>query len=376
MTTPIRTCVLGVGLAGLTFHIPFILAQPDLFTLTAVLERNPQTTGGKLHDRFGVTARIHRSLDEVLADPEIELVVVGTPNVTHYEFAKKILEAGKHVLVDKPVTATSEQARELGKLAKSKNLVLYAYQNRRWDSDFLALKKLLALPESDPRTLGALVEFESHFDRYNAGLKGNWKDEALPAAGQTYDLGSHLIDQALNLFGRPQRITAFLQNVRGIRDPEVDDTFTILFHYSAGKVSKHPFTAILRAHILSVQKPQPRYIVRGTKGTYIKYGIDIQEDQLKAIAQPTDIFAEGHGLEPRQIWGRIDNLREGNEIVSEIWPSNEPGQYIELFRNLARAIRSGETLQVKWSEATSVIEMIELAKQSSKEGRTLDVPIA
>lgn len=178
MTRPISTCVLGLGLAGLTFHVPFILSLPEIFTLHSVLERNPRTEGGKVKERFGVTTKIYRSLDDVLADPEIELVIVGTPNDTHYSFAKAALTAGKHgmvrwnavthpadfdisVLVDKPVTATVEEAKELGSIAEAKNLVLFAFQNRRWDSDFLALKKLLAEPETSPQSLGAITEFES-----------------------------------------------------------------------------------------------------------------------------------------------------------------------------------------------------------------------
>ncbi|KAF5387690.1 hypothetical protein D9615_000258 [Tricholomella constricta] len=368
MEKAINTCVLGVGLAGLTFHVPFILALPEVFTLHSVLERNPQSSGGKVHDRFGVTAKIHRTLEQVLEDIEIELVIVGTPNQTHYSFAKAALEAGKHVLVDKPVTATVEQAKELGDLARSKGLVLYGFQNRRWDSDFLALKRLLALPKSSPQSLGTLVEFESHFDRYRKGLKGTWKDKPLPAAGQTYDLGSHLIDQALTLFGRPDKLTSFIQNVRGVGSPEVDDTFTIHFHYAAGPTRPHPFTAILRAHILSVRSAQLRYLVRGTQGTYTKFGLDIQEDQLKVIPAPQAILEDAYGKEPETIWGTVENLEGDNVTVKKsIWPSSDAGQYIELFKNLGAAIRNKADLVVKWEEATAVIEMIELAHKSSRE---------
>ncbi|KAJ3559180.1 hypothetical protein NM688_g490 [Phlebia brevispora] len=162
---PVKTAILGVGLSGLTFHGPFVLALPKYFTLHAVLERKPQGPGGKLAARFGQEAakgvKIYNTLDQVLADPEIELVIVGTPSETHYEFVKRILHAGKHVLCDKPITATYAQAVELDQLAKSKKLVLYPYQNRRWDSDFLALRELLNLPPSDPRSIGTLFEFES-----------------------------------------------------------------------------------------------------------------------------------------------------------------------------------------------------------------------
>ncbi|KAG6878111.1 hypothetical protein C0993_012115 [Termitomyces sp. T159_Od127] len=372
MSKPINTCVLGVGLAGLTFHVPFVLALPHIFTLHSVLERNPQTSDGKVYDRFGVSSKIHRTLEQVLADPEIELVIIGTPNQTHYDFAKAALEAGKH---DKPVTATVEQAKELGALARSKGLVLYGFQNRRWDSDFLALKRLLALPDTSPQSLGALVEFESHFDRHRKALKGTWKDDPLPAAGQTYDLGSHLIDQALTLFGRPERITAFIQNIRGIGSPEVDDCFTIHFHYSRGPARPYPFTAILRGHILSARSPQLRYIVRGTQGTYVKYGVDIQEEQLKVIPSPGAILEDAYGKEPESIWGTLENMAsDGATVKSSIWPSEDAGQYIELFKNLGAAIRHQEDLAVKWEEATAVIEMIELAHKSAREGVTVGVP--
>ena len=189
---PIKTCVVGVGLGGLTFHAPFVLALPHLFKLHAVMERNPAGPGGKLQARFGEEAAkgvtIHRSFDAVLADPEVELVVITTPSETHYELAKLAVEAGKHgtstslvlsfsapsvahtwfsVLVDKPVTAYFAQAKELGELAKAKKVVLYPFQNRRWDSDFLALKKLLELPADHPKSLGTLFEFES---RYAQGI--------------------------------------------------------------------------------------------------------------------------------------------------------------------------------------------------------------
>ncbi|TFY80813.1 hypothetical protein EWM64_g3195 [Hericium alpestre] len=370
---PIKTCVLGVGLSGLAFHIPFVLALPELFALHAVLERNPTSEGGKVKERFGVSVKIHRTLASVFNDPEIELVIIGTPSDTHYAFAKAALDAGKHVLVDKPITPTAEEAKELGALAKSKGLVLYPFQNRRWDSDYFALRRLLALPESDPHSLGELVEFESHFDRYRNVLKGTWKDEAKPANGQTYDLGAHLIDQTLQLFGRPKTVTAFVENVRGIGSPEVDDSFTIFLRYSAGAVSRHPFTAILRAHILSVRAIQPRFTVRGTKGTYLKFGVDVQEDQLKAIPSFNDIQEKGFGVEPEAIWGTVENLQP-TDPSRKIWPSTEAGAYVELFRDLAAAIREEKEQAVKWEESTDVIQIIQLAHQSSREGRTIELP--
>ncbi|KAJ7667862.1 hypothetical protein DFH06DRAFT_1381800 [Mycena polygramma] len=374
MAAPIRTCVLGVGLAGLTFHVPFILALPECFTLVSVLERHPQSEGGKLRDRFGVSVKIHNTLEQVLADPEIELVIIGTPNPTHYSYAKAALEAGKHVLVDKPVTSTSAEARELGELARSKGLILYAFQNRRFDSDFLSLKKLLSLPASSPQSIGDVVEFETHFDRFRRGVKHTWKDEPAPGAGHTYDLGTHLMDQILALFGRPDKLTAFIQNSRGVGHPEVDDSFTIIMHFKAGGKLARPVTAIARAQLLSVRSPQPRYTVLGTKGSFTKCGVDVQEDQLKVISGPSDIHKKEYGVEPESIWGTLECLEADDVTMTKsIWPS-EGGCYANLFRNLAAAIREGAELAVKWEEATAVIEMVELAHKSSKEGATLTVP--
>ncbi|KAK2466378.1 hypothetical protein APHAL10511_002020 [Amanita phalloides] len=368
----IRVCVLGVGLGGLTFHVPFVLALPHLFTLHSVLERNPSSPGGKVHDRFGITVKIHRSLGEALQDPAVDLVVVATPNHTHYDFAKAALLAGKHVLVDKPVTATAAQARQLGLLAQDKNLILYAFQNRRWDSDFLALKRLLALPPSSLPSLGYLTEFASHFDRYRPTLKGTWKDDALPAAGVTFDLGAHLVDQALVLFGRPQKLTAFIQNMRGVGDLDVDDSFTIFLHYDRTTTQPYPLTVILRAHVLSVRSPQLRFLVRGTNGTFVKHGLDVQEDQLKEIPTPGAILDHSFGKEPESIWGVLELAsNDGADTVKNIWSSVDVGSYIELFKNLGAVIRDGAEPSVKWEEATAVVELIELAHRSAREGITV-----
>ncbi|KAL5488233.1 hypothetical protein ACEPAI_6341 [Sanghuangporus weigelae] len=368
---PIKTCVLGTGLSALTFHIPFILALPNLFSLHAVLELNPKTEGGAVKERFGVTTKIHRTFEDVLADKEVELVTVNTPNATHYEFAKRSLEAGKHVLVEKPVCVTAAEARDLGKLAKSKGLVLYAYQNRRWDSDFLALKKLLSQPADADITLGDLVEFETRFDRFRLDIKGTWKDENLPGAGMVYDLGVHLTDQVVSLFGKPAKVTSFVENVRGIGHPEVNDTFTVVLHYPVSKDRKYPMNVFIRGHILSVRDPQVRYVVRGTKGTFIKYGVDVQEDQLRQISAPQNIFNPEFGKEPEAIWAEVDVMDKAGKISKKQWPSRDAGCYVELFKNLAGAIRNGEELKVKWEEAATVLEIIEAAHRSSKEERTI-----
>lgn len=377
MSSPINTCVVGVGLAGLTFHVPFILALPQLFNLYAVVERNPKEEGpgGKVKARFGVSPKIYPSLDAALADSAIELVIIATPNDTHYPFAKAALEAGKHVLVDKPVAESVSRAKELGELAQSKGRVLYAFQNRRWDSDFLALKGLLSLPAAHPDHIGTVLEFESHIDRYRPGLKGTWKDKPLPGAGALFDLGAHLIDQALTLFGRPQFVTANVQNLRGIGNSEVDDSFTVQLSYERGPERQYPLNVILRSHPLSVKSQQLRYVVRGIRGTYTKHGMDTQEDQLKMISSPKAILREEFGREPAYLHGKIEKILEDNETITKtVWPTPDAGAYVELFQNLGAAIRAGAEPAVKWAEATAVIEMIELAHESSKKKTSVPVP--
>ncbi|EPT02790.1 hypothetical protein FOMPIDRAFT_99835 [Fomitopsis schrenkii] len=346
---PIRAGVVGVGFGGLTFHIPFLLALSDRFTLYAIVERSPSETGGKLKERFGEKAassvKTYRTYEELVNDCEIELIVITTPNYTHFDFARQALNAGKHVLVDKPITATAAEARDLMELAKIKGRVLYPYQNCRFNADFLALRQLLELPADHPQSLGTLIEFESRYDRYRTTVKNSWKDVPAPGTGLTYDLGSHLVDQALVLFGRPSSVTAFIENIRGIGDARVDDCL--------------------------------RYVVRGTTGTYTKTGLDVQEQQLRAYADPEDILKDpAYGVEPEALWGTLENLtREsgGGEVVNSMWPTTENGNYPALFINLAEVIREGKEALVKWEESADVIEVIEAAYQSATEGRTVAI---
>lgn len=325
--------------------------------------------------------KTYRTYGELLEDPETELVVVTTPNYTHFGFTKQALEAGKHVLVDKPVTATVSEARALQELAKERGLVLYPYQNCRFNADFLALCQLLKLPADHPKSLGTLIEFESRYDRYRTTIKNSWKDTPSPGTGLTYDLGSHLIDQVLVLFGRPAKVTAFIENVRGIGSAEVDDCFTIVLHYPPrpGRTGHEPtsFKAILRSHILSVRSAQTRYVVRGTTGTYIKTGLDMQEQQLKSYKDPADIVKDPmYGAEPETLWGTLENLcgEPGEvEVVRSTWPTAERGNYGALFVNLAEVIRDGKEAEVKWEESAEVIEIIEAAYQSAREARTVDI---
>ncbi|KAG9128162.1 hypothetical protein FRC07_003991 [Ceratobasidium sp. 392] len=371
-TGPIKTGVIGVGSSAVTFHVPILLALPDYYVVHSVLERkatdDAKKTGGTIGAKFSLQGvRVSNTLEEFLADPELQLVIVTTPNETHYPFTKAALEAKKHVLLEKPITPTYAEAKELDALAKSQGVVLSAFQNRRWDSDFLTVKKLI-----NEGKLGNVIEFESHYDRYRPSPRSTafWREAAGPGAGHTFDLGPHLIDQVLQLFGRPNRLTGFIQNIRGFGGPAVDDTFLIHFHYDR---QPFPIRATVSASSLSVKKAQLRFNVRGTKGSFEKKGLDPQEDQLKA-RKPTPLDPQ-FGRETEDIFGTLDIVTEGGAIQTETVVS-EKGAYNLLFENLANAIGSSAELQVKFEQSAAVIQMIELAMLSSREGRTIEVPSA
>lgn len=371
MVQPIKAGIIGVGgSSAVTFHVPFLNALPELFVVHSTLERKAteaeKKSGGIIGAKFGIAGiRVANTTEEFLEDPELQLVIITTPNETHYPLAKAAIQARKHVLLEKPVTPTYAEAKELDALAKSQGVILSAFQNRRWDSDFLTVQKLIREGK-----LGDVVEFESHYDRYRPSPRTTafWREAAGPGSGHTFDLGPHLIDQVLQLFGRPNRLTGFIQNVRGFGGPAVDDTFLIHFHYDT---KPFPIRATVTASSLSVKKSQARFNVRGTKGSFEKRGIDSQEDQLKA--RELSVLDPKFGCEPESIYGTLDFVTESGAIESTIVPS-EKGSYQSLFENLAKAITSGVELQVKFEQSAAVIQMIELAMLSSQEGRTVDVP--
>ena len=238
--------------------------------------------------------KIARSVEELLADETIRLVVVATGNNTHFELARQCLAAGRHVVIDKPFTVTSAEAAELIALARERDLLLSAYQNRRWDGDFKTVRKLLAseagnFPEA-PSQLGRLIVFESHFDRFREEPRlQTWKESGALGGGILYDLGPHLIDQALTLFGTPETITA---DIRIDREGGVtDDAFDIRLSY--------PRLTVLLRSTMTATIPGPRFTLHGTGGSYVKFGLDPQEDAIKNGAK---IGAPGWGEEPESAW--------------------------------------------------------------------------
>ncbi|WRT65134.1 uncharacterized protein IL334_002076 [Kwoniella shivajii] len=362
---PINTSILGTGMSLLVFHQPSISFLPDQFILRSIYERTPRGRLESLQEEGKLDGvKIVRSLNEVMNDEEIELVVISTPNNTHFEYAKKALENGKHVLIEKPVCPTVEEATKLYEIAEEKGLIIGVYQNRRWDSDFLTLKQLL-----DSGKLGPISEMTSSFDRfrplpstYTPGV--NWKETPGESNNAIYNLGSHLIDQAVVLFGQPEKVQGRVWDLRGIG---MDENFVVDLYYPATPPSKSPQKIItLRASILSPLPCQLRYLVKGSKGTYIKYILPSSHPSLKDSETPVD--HEGFKAEPEPGWGTLYFAKEekdGAEFNEEKVQALS-GDYKGLYQNLYDTINGADRaiLKVKKDEVLSVLRIIELARQS------------
>ncbi|MEP6682224.1 MAG: Gfo/Idh/MocA family oxidoreductase, partial [Parafilimonas sp.] len=284
----------------------------------------------------------------------IDLVVIATPNDSHHSLAKQALLAGKNVVVDKPFTITTADADDLIKIAKQQNKILSVHHNRRYDSDFKTVKKVL-----DENLLGKLVEFESHYDRFRNFLKPNaWREKDEPGSGILYDLGSHLIDQPLVLFGFPQAITADIRVQR--EGTKATDNFELILHYPNLKVT-------LKAGML-VSQPLPRYILLGDKGSFIKYGLDVQEVALKAGLTP--YTKSDWGIEHESVWGNLVTEINGVHFSGKV--QSEVGDYRGYYENVYNAIVDNTPLDVTAEHARNIIRVIELAMQSNDERRTVN----
>ena len=351
----IGVAVIGFGLAGRVFHAPFVSAVPGL-KLEAIVQRR----GDEARKAYP-KARILRSVDEALTDSSISLIVVGTPNETHFELAKRALDAGKHVVVDKPFAASSDEARQLIELAVAKKLVLAPFHNRRWDGDFLTVRKLLGSGE-----LGRLVTFESHFDRFRPlPREATWKESSNAANGMLFDLGPHLVDQCLALFGVPQSITA---SVRRDRDTtNIEDAFDIALEYPR-------LLALCRATMLAAE-PAPRFLLHGTRGSFRKYGVDPQEPELLSGATVPPVGDAREWLaEPEEAWGTVavapDPAEPGKLVRTKV--KTELGDYRGFYASVRDAINGG-SLAVTPEDGYRVIKLLEMARESSSVGRTLPV---
>jgi scyllo-inositol 2-dehydrogenase (NADP+) len=339
--------LIGFGLAGRSFHAPVIRTVPGL-RLAAILERSGSEAAEKYPD-----VPIVRTLDELLAIKEIRLVVIATPNDSHFLLAQQCLADGRDVLVDKPFTTTLEEAIALVQFAKQQGRVLTVYQNRRYDGDFQAIVQLVSMG-----ALGRIVRFETNYDRFRPQLRlGAWRERSGTGTGIFFDIGPHLIDHALLLFGLPEALTA---DIRVEREGAVaDDAFDLAFHYPRG------LRADLRSSILAAA-PRPRFTLHGTQGAFVKQTVDPQESNLRRGYIPTDT---AWGAEPEQNWGLL-TLSENGTLTQRRVPSANC-DYRDFYGNLRDAILGKAKLAVTPEWALDVMRLLELARQSSNERRTV-----
>ncbi|CAM6241606.1 MULTISPECIES: oxidoreductase [Enterobacter] len=343
MSDSIRVGLIGYGYASKTFHAPLIAGTPGM-----ALAAMSSSDATKVHADWP-TVPVVSEPKHLFNDPNIDLIVIPTPNDTHFPLAKAALEAGKHVVVDKPFTVTLSQARELDALAKSLGRLLSVFHNRRWDSDFLTVKALLS-----EGTLGEITFFESHFDRFRPQVRNRWREQAGPGSGIWYDLAPHLLDQAVNLFGLPVSMTVDLAQLRP--GAQTTDYFHAILSYPQRRIVLHG-TMVAAAE-------SARYIIHGTRGSYVKFGLDPQEDRLK----------NGERL-PQEDWGYdmrdgVVTKVEGETLVEETLLTS-PGNYPAYYAAVRDALNGTGENPVPASQAIQIMELIELGIESAKHRATL-----
>lgn len=348
MKAIINVGLVGYGFASQTFHAPLIQATEGL-DLVAVSSSDAAKVQASLPN-----VEVEAQALALCKRSDIDLIVIPTPNDTHFSIAKAALTAGKHVVIDKPFTVTLSEGKLLRKLADDKERLLSVFHNRRWDSDFLTIKALLKAG-----TLGRLVNVESRFDRFRPEVRDRWREKAAPGGGIWFDLGPHLLDQACELFGMPQ---AILLELGALRDgAKADDDFLALLDYESFRVT-------LAAGTL-VAEPTPRFRLHGTQGSFVKYGLDPQEDRLKAGEAPTPQWGEDtqHGTL---------TLREGEgedaPLTRRELPTL-PGDYLAYYQGIAAAIRDKAPLPVSVDDALRSMALLEAGLDSHRQRRWISL---
>ncbi|WP_372362266.1 oxidoreductase [Xanthomonas sp. NCPPB 1325] len=342
MPKPFNLAVVGYGYVGHTFHAPLIASTPGL-RLHSVVSSKPQQVQADYPD-----VTVVADLDSALSDPALDAVVLATPNQTHAPFALQALAAGKHVLVDKPFALDATQARAMVDAAAKAGRVISVFQNRRWDADFLTVRRLI-----EEGQVGEVVEFHSHFDRYRPQVRDRWRESDAPGAGLWYDLGPHLLDQALQLFGTPQAIAADLQRQRS--QARSDDYFHVTLHYPRLRVILHAGSLVADNGL--------RFAVHGTRGSYLKHGLDTQEDQLRAGRRPGTV---GWGVDP--LPGTLTRIDDEGRVHSH-QPENLPGDYRQCYAAFRDALAGTGPAPVGGADAVLLIHLLELAQRGAASGQ-------
>ncbi|HEY0175216.1 MAG TPA: Gfo/Idh/MocA family oxidoreductase [Pedobacter sp.] len=336
MNTVISTGLLAYGMSGKLFQGPFIDAHKG-FKLYAVTERHDKHAD---KDFPGIIS--YDNTDDLIADENIDLIVINTPNYTHYDYAKKALHAGKHILVEKPFTASSAEAAEIFKLAEQLEKKVFVYQSRRWDSDFNAVKSIIASGK-----LGKLSEVHFRYDRYKAaiGVK-SFKEEPVAASGLLYDLGPHVLDQAISIFGKPDSFHKVLGKNR--KDTKVDDYFSVHLSYPDS------LNVFVHANMLVVDI-QPAFVAHGTNGSFIKERADIQEEQLLRGIKPNDA---GFGIEARGKEGKLTLIDQNGDRTQTLIPS-ETASYSALFEDMYQSLVNDRPFPVSQEQILAQLEILE-----------------
>ncbi len=338
----IRVGLIGFGVAGRYFHAPLLRAAG--FHLVAAVTSRADDVHSIASD-----AVVLDSAETLLAREDVDMVVIATPTNLHIPQTRAALNAGKHVVVDKPISADSRDARELDELAKQKGLKLAVFHNRRWDNDFLTLQKLIG-----ENRLGEINAYHARWDRYRPQPSAGWRNQADRSSSMLYDLGSHMIDQALVLFGRPDWIQAdvFKQRPAAL----TDDGFEILMAKGAVRIT-------LGVSYMASDGGW-RYRVHGSQASYLKAQLDPQEPQARAGIQPED---PQFGVEPKSDWGKLVTGATG---VTEIIPS-EPGRWVSFYELMRKSIEDHAPVPVSAEQAAEVIQIIEAAYESSSTGKRI-----
>jgi scyllo-inositol 2-dehydrogenase (NADP+) len=332
--------ILSFGMSGKVFHAPLLHVNPG-FAIAKIMQRS----GNGALDHYPYV-EIVRHIEDIIHDPSIDVVLVNTPDHTHYEFARQALEAGKHVVVEKPFVLDVNEGKSLIDIALRKNKILTVFQNRRWEGDFLTIRQLI-----DQQLLGRLVEFEAHFDRFRNFIRDSWKEKADNRTGTLFNLGSHLIDQAIVLFGMPSGVYADIRKQR--TGAQVDDLFDLSLMYPGVKVT-------LKGSYL-VREQGPRYMIHGTEGSFVKYGADPQEKALNAGRYPNE---PGWGTEPEEKWGILNTTVGGLHYRGRV--ETLAGCYHQFYNSLYDSLSTGKELAVKPEESLNGIKVILAAYESSK----------
>jgi len=345
-SSQIRVGVCSYGYSTKVFHAPFISALPEYFDLRAFVERHKSDS-----KELFPNARVFRSCEEMFADNDIDLVIINTPSPTHFDYALKALNAGKHVVIDKPFTATTKEAETLIRLAESKNLKITVFHNRRWEGELIALKQVVS-----QNLLGKLIDCEFRFERFRNALNPKkHKEEPLLGNGLVYELCTHLIDQSLFLFGMPHAVYAEISKIR--ENSQIDDYVCITLYYD------NNFKVLLKSSLL-VADIGPSYILNGHTGSFVKYKANIQEEQSSAGMLPTN---PEYGKENSNTAARVTTLQPDGSLKTETYVS-PVSSYIEYYRQLGNALKNGTSPPIAPEDALKGLIIIEAAYKSSKEG--------